>query len=66
MTTLYELFDFLEKTDTESLIQKITDVSSAINEDFGCGLRYHMYRLTFFGKINISFILSALFLPFET
>ena len=50
MTTLYELYDFLEKTDTESLIQKITDVSIAINEDFGDG--YRVRFLAFLNKIE--------------
>ena len=47
MTTLYELYDFLEKTDTETLISKITDFTSTINKDSGDG-----YRVRAFAFLN--------------
>jgi len=50
MTTLYELYDFLEKTDTESLIQQINDVSDALTDDFGDGNRVRF--LSFLTKLQ--------------
>jgi len=37
MTTLYELYNFLEKCDTETLIQQITDFSNTLTTQYGAG-----------------------------
>ena len=50
MTTLYELYDFLEKTDTETLIQRINDISVDLTEEFGAG--YRIRFLAFLNKIQ--------------
>ncbi len=37
MTTLYELYDFLEKTDTETLISQVDEFKETLSEQFGVG-----------------------------
>ena len=50
MTTLYELYDYLEKSDTETLIQQITDFTDPFSEQFGNGSKVRF--LTHLNKIQ--------------
>lgn len=49
MTTLYELYEYLEKTDTETLIRQVNEFKETLSEQFGVGegIRYltHLNKL---------------------
>ena len=50
MTTLFELYDFLEKCDTERLIHQLNDITDTLSKQFGMGAKVRF--LTHINKLE--------------